>query len=164
MKPQRKNIPEIAMLLRMLEEGFLRKGWYGTTLRGSIRGITAAEAARRPGKWRHNIHEIVVHCAYWKYAVLRKITGGKRGSFGEGGSNWFRRPAVTISELEWNRDVRRISDIHQQLMKAVSRVKASDLPRVPKGSRVTIGKILTGIAMHDVYHAGQIQLIKRIIR
>ena len=57
------------ILLRMIDEAFDRKSWHGTNLRGAIRGLTVTEAAWRPEARRHNIWEIVVHVAYWKYAV-----------------------------------------------------------------------------------------------
>ena len=81
-----------ALLLRLLEEGYSRKTWHGPNLRQSLKGITAKQAAWRPGADRHNIWELAVHAAYWKYAVRRKIEGGKRGSFALAGSNFFARP------------------------------------------------------------------------
>src|SRR5512136_51440 len=95
-----KHSSEIQLLLLIVEEGYKNKAWHGPNLRGSVRGLTAKEAAWRPGRNRHNIWEIVVHCAYWKYAVRRRILGGKRGSFPIAGSNWFRRP-LAISETAW---------------------------------------------------------------
>ncbi|MBI4810692.1 MAG: DinB family protein [Ignavibacteriales bacterium] len=101
MKPS----PEIKLLLQTIEEAFHKKSWHGTNLRGSIRGLTAKEAAWRPAKDRHNIWEIVVHCAYWKYAVRRRILGEKRGSFPLKGSNWFKRPDGKPNEELWRQDV-----------------------------------------------------------
>src|SRR5262245_16173373 len=72
---------EIVRLLDQIEEGYARRTWHGPNLRGSIRGLSSARAAKRLSPSRHNIWEIVVHCAYWKYAVRRRITGEKRGSF-----------------------------------------------------------------------------------
>src|SRR5713101_8707856 len=63
--------PEIEHLLGLLDEAYRRAAWHGPNLRGSIRGLTAREAAWRPKAGRHNIWEIVAHTAYWKYAVRR---------------------------------------------------------------------------------------------
>lgn len=74
--------PEIRLLLALLDEGFDRAAWHGPNLRGALRGLTAAHAAQRPAPGRHCIWEIALHCAYWKYAVCRRLTGeGARGSF-----------------------------------------------------------------------------------
>jgi hypothetical protein len=83
---------EIALILNLIDQAFDRRAWHGTNLKGSLRGMTAAEAAWRPAEGRHNVWEVVIHCAYWKYAVWRRLTGVKRGSFLLKGSNWFARP------------------------------------------------------------------------
>ena len=92
---------ETALLLDLLAEAFERKSWHGTNLRGSFRGMTAAEAAWRAGEGRPNAWELALHTAYWKYVVRRKLTGEKRGSFALEGSNWFRRPAGAPEEAAW---------------------------------------------------------------
>lgn len=71
--------PRIDLLLRLLDEGFDHKAWHGPNLRGTLRGMSAADAARRPAPDRHNIWEVAVHAAYWKYAVRRRVTGDARG-------------------------------------------------------------------------------------
>lgn len=157
------SFPEIRLLLEGIEEGYVKKAWHGTNLRGSIRGLSAKQAAVRPGKNRHNIWEIVVHCAYWKYAVWRRITGEKRGSFPLKGSNWFPRPAEN-SEQAWRGDVGLLNEMHELMIDAVARLRPSDLKKVPKGSNVDNRSMIFGIAAHDIYHAGQIQLIKRMVR
>lgn len=79
-------------LLSIIDQAYNRRSWHGTNLRGSIRGVSARQAAWRPAPGGHNIWELVVHAAYWKYAVWRQLTGGRRGSFPLDGSNWFPRP------------------------------------------------------------------------
>src|SRR6516225_447107 len=92
--------PEIALLLRNLDHAYNQKGWHGPNLRGSIRGLSARLASWRPGPKRRSIADIVVHCAYWKYAVRRSLRGDKRGSFPLKGSNWFLLPEP-LSDSEW---------------------------------------------------------------
>ena len=71
----------VSELITLLEEAFHRRAWHGTNLLGSVRGVTPDEAAARPAPGRHNIWELIVHTAYWKYAVTRRLTGLPRGSF-----------------------------------------------------------------------------------
>jgi hypothetical protein len=160
--------PEIAILLGLLDEGFDRKAWHGPNLRGSLRGLAAAEAARRPGRGRHNVWEVAVHAAYWKYAVRRRLTGEKRGSFRLEGSNWFVRPApgVRAASLEraWKADLALLADEHRLLREVVARLAASELEERSHGSRQTNLTLVRGVAAHDLYHAGQIQLLKRLVR
>lgn len=155
---------EMKILLQAIEEGYSKKAWHGTNLRGSIRGLAAKDALWRPGKNRHNIWEIVVHCAYWKYIVRRRILEEKRGSFPVEGSNWFIRPIGRIDEKEWKQDIKLLDDMHKLLVTAIKTIKSSNLSNKPHGSKVDNRAIITGIAMHDVYHAGQIQVIKRMMR
>jgi uncharacterized damage-inducible protein DinB len=153
----------IAHLIDQIEEGYSRKTWHGTNLRGSIRGLSASRAAKRVSPSRHNIWELVVHCAYWKYAVRRRITGEKRGSFPLRGSNFFRLP-VEGTEAEWRGHVALLAEMHRELVEAVSTLRASNLERKLPGGRWTVRSIVFGIAAHDIYHAGQIQLLKRLLR
>lgn len=159
-----KHPSEIQLLLQIINEGYDRKAWHGTNLRGSIRGLTAKEAAWRPGKNRHNIWEIVVHCVYWKYAVRRRILGEKRGSFPLKGSNWFKRPDGKLGEKAWRQDVALLEEIHRSMVDAIAGINNSDLKKIPRGSKYNNRFTISGIAMHDVYHAGQIQLLKRLLR
>jgi hypothetical protein len=139
---------EISLLLNLIDQAFDCKAWHGTNLKGSLRGMKASEAACRPAAGRHNAWEIAVHCAYWKYAVWRRLTGVKRGSFPIKGSNWFARPA---DGADWKADFALLAKMHSQLREAVAPLKT-----VPNLA------LLTGIAAHDLYHAGQIQLLKRL--
>jgi uncharacterized damage-inducible protein DinB len=150
----------VVVLLDLLDEAFDRKAWHGTNLRGSVRRLDARRAAWRPAPGRHNVWELTVHAAYWKYAVRRQLTGEKRGSFPEKGSNFF--PRQGGDEAAWRRDLELLVEQHRRLREVVAGLRASDLRRQPSGSRYTIGAIVRGIASHDLYHAGQIQLLKRL--
>jgi len=157
---------EIGLLVALLEESYEKKAWQGPNLRGSLRGVAAAQAAWRPAPGRHSVWELVVHAEYWKYAVRRMLTGEKRGGFSEKGSNWFRRPAAgsAAEARAWKADVARLDAEHRRLMEAVRALRPAALARKPRGSRCTVAQLLSGVASHDVYHTGQIQLLKRLWR
>ena len=70
---------EIDLLLDALDQAYDRRAWHGTNLRGSLRGMTAEQAAWRPAQGRHNVWELALHAAYWKYVACYRILGGKRG-------------------------------------------------------------------------------------
>jgi len=149
-------------LLFLIDSAYDHVSWHGTNLRGSIRGVTPKQAAWRPGANRHNIWELVVHAAYWKYAAWRRLTGSKRGSFALDGSNWMTRPH-DVSATAWKADIQLLADTHRALRETVAALRPADLARKPKGSKVTALALVTGVAAHDLYHAGQIQLIKRLM-
>jgi hypothetical protein len=154
---------EILLLLQTLDQAYEKKAWHGPNLRGSLRGIAAAQAAWKPGARRRSIAEITVHAAYWKYAVRRRLRGDQRGSFPLPGSNWFALP-TPLTEDDWRGYLRLLDGEHRALRAAVAAFPAVRLHETPAGSKVSNAAIITGIAAHDLYHTGQIQLLKRLQR
>ena len=153
--------PEIRQLLFLLDTAYDKVSWHGPNLRGSLRGMTPALAAWRPGRDRHNIWELIVHAAYWKYVAWRRLTGAKKGSFPLDGSNFLTRP-VTPTAAALRADVELLDEMHRVLREAAAAVRSNELDRGSAQRGVTKRALLTGVAAHDLYHAGQIQLLKRM--
>jgi len=154
----------VALLLRILDEAYERHAWQGPNLKGSLRGVGAAQAAWRPAPGRHNVWEPVVHCAYWKYAVVRQLTGEKRGRFALEGSNFFVRPERrpgAARDRAWREDLAILEATHRKLRDVVAGLRDADLPRLVKRDR-DVATLVYGVASHDVYHTGQIQMLKRL--
>ena len=145
----------LEMLLANLDAAYLRKGWHGPTLRNAIRGLRAADVAWRPAKGRHNIWELTAHAAYWKYVARRRLGGGKRGSFPLKGSNWIPAPAK-IDDASWKQLIDLLDEEHRLLREVIASLDDAVL-RDRKKLRM-----IYGVAAHDVYHTGQIQLVKRL--
>ncbi len=145
------------LVLALLEEAYEKKTWHGSNLKQSIKGVTAKQAAWRPGPGRHNIWEVMLHAAYWKYAVRRRIEGGKRGSFVLKGSNFFPRPEPgKLNEVAWKTDKKLLEREHRAFRQSVAKVL-----RTARGAKLR--RQLYGVAFHDVYHAGQIRLLRRLM-
>jgi hypothetical protein len=151
----------IHLLLRQMDEAFSSRSWHGTNLRGSLRGLPESLAAWRPAPRRHNIWEIALHAAYWKYAVRRRLAGLKRGSFPVKGSNWHRCPGTPGIDT-FAAAVKLLDEEHRLLRDAVAGLRDTDLSKHPLTSANTNLTLITGIIAHDLYHAGQIQLLKRL--
>jgi uncharacterized damage-inducible protein DinB len=155
--PEEATVDSAKLVLALLDEAYEKKTWHGPNLKQSIMGLTAKQAAWRPGPGRHNIWEVMVHTAYWKYAVRRRIEGGKRGAFALKGSNFFPRPEPgRLSEAASKVDKKLLEREHRALRQAVAKVL-----RTPRGARLL--PQLYGVAFHDVYHAGQIRLLRRLL-
>jgi len=145
-----------AIVLALLDEGYFKKTWHGPNLRQSLKGVSAKQAAWRPGPGRHNIWELTVHAAYWKYAVRRRIDGGKRGSFVLKGHNFFPRPEKgKANGAAWRADRALLEKEHRAMLQSIRKILKS--PQVRKRL-----PMLYGVALHDVYHAGQIRLLRRL--
>ena len=153
----------VSSLLEQLDEAYDRQSWHGTNLRGSLRGLDVDHALWRPAPDRHNVWEIAIHAAYWKYAAWRRLTGEKRGAFPHKGSNWIPSP-TPATDARWRDDVALLGEFHRKLRDAVSGLSDADLRRRAPGGKETVGRLVRGIAAHDLYHAGQIQLLKRLLR
>jgi uncharacterized damage-inducible protein DinB len=152
---------ELALLLALLDQSYDKKAWHGPNLRGSVRRVSAEQAAWRPGAGRRSIAEIVLHAAYWKYIARRRLRGDRRGSFAFKGSNWF-EVGEDLGEGEWHEHVRLLDAEHRDLRTAVALLPPPELNLTPAGSKVSNATLIAGVAAHDVYHAGQIQLLKRL--
>ncbi len=145
------------LILRLLEEGYTRSAWHGPNLRQALRGVDAKQAAWRPAPVRHNIWELVLHAAYWKYAVRRKLEGGKRGSFVLKGSNFFARPEEgKATDAAWRADLALLQEEHRALTQSVRSCLKTKQPD-------KVLRTLYGAAFHDIYHAGQIRLLRRMM-
>lgn len=158
-----------------LDNAFHAKGWHGPTLLGSIRGISPADALFTPRPLKHNIWQIVLHAAYWKYAVCYRISklplafpqlptdaNGKL-HFPRSPSNCPKPPHKP--ELKaWRADIELLKLYHSALSGAVERLTDKQLESIPPGGKSwKLRGIIAGAAAHDAYHTGQIQILKRLI-
>jgi len=155
--------PKTDILIQTYDQGYDKTAWHGTNLRGSLRGLTLNELTWRPKPNRHNIWETAMHCAYWKYAVWRRITGAKIGAFPRKPSDWPNMPSKPDIKL-WKGDLALLEDWHLKLRDEILNFPPSKLNSKPKDSKVSYIKTFYGISSHDLYHAGQVQLLKRLQR
>jgi hypothetical protein len=153
----------LGLLLENLDRAYDMTSWHGPNLRGAIRGVTAAQAAWRPAPGRHSVAEQVLHAAYWKHTARRRLLGDPRGSFPLKGSNWFRVPD-DLDDPRWREFIRLLDAEHRALREAVAGFDPARLDDVPPGNKTTARALILGVAAHDLYHAGQIQLLNRLYR
>lgn len=138
--------------------------WHGgpSTL-GSLRGVTAAAARWVPAPGRHSIWELALHMAYWDYAVRRHLEPVTE-RFPRSPANWPAPPAHP-DERAWARDRRLLLEQHNRLVAAIRRFGTGRWHRKPPGARKwTFGDLIVGVVAHEVYHTGQVQIMKRLYR
>lgn len=153
------------LIAETLEPPPRRGAWHGgPTPVGAVRGVTAAQARWRPAPGRHNIWELMLHIAYWKYAVRRHLAKEAAPRFPRSPANWPAMP-VRPDQAAWEADKRLLAEEHQKFVRSVAQFPARLLNRRPVGNRKwTYGEMIAGMLAHDAYHTGQIQLLKRIHR
>ena len=144
---------------RILDEGYGPGAWYGSDLRAAVGDVTAAAAFKRPAKARHNIAEIAMHQAYWAGQIAAKLTGGEAEAFPLEGEDWFE--LSNESRLSWKEITATLEASQQRLSQAVAGI-ASGARTSPLGEAERFD-LVVGITGHAAYHAGQVQLIKKLI-
>lgn len=149
-----------ALLFTAFNEAFTRGSWHGATLLQSIRGVNESMASWRPAPGRHNIWEVVVHAAFWKHVVRERLTGKKDTTFPYAGRNWFVCPS---GDRTFKADIALLKSEHKKLRAIVAGLGRAALEKPVHGRRNdTAAYTIRGITAHDLYHAGQIQLLKAL--
>ena len=144
--------PRIAVLLQNIDYAFDKPGWHGPNLASSIRGVDARRAAESIDG-RRSIWQQALHAAYWKQRVINLLIGTQ--PFPRGGSDWPRLPEEQ-NEGNWKADVKLLYEIHAKLRKAIARID-------PRRLSEKTTRLILGAAAHDLYHTGQIRLLRRMM-
>jgi DinB superfamily len=144
---------------RILDEGYGPGAWYGADLQTAVGDTPAKEAFTRPAKGRHNIAEVALHAAFWANEATSRLTGTPRAAFPLDGEDWFE--LKDEKTLSWKKVVATLDAAQQRLSQAVAEV-ASGARTSPLGEAERFD-LIVGISGHAVYHAGQIQLIRKLI-
>ena len=153
----------VRLLLEVLDQAYTAPSWHGTPLKGSLRGVSARAALWRPQPTRHCIWDLVLHTAYWKSMVRRRLLRDAAIAFPREGADWIELPRPA-NESAWKRDRALLDEQHRLLHQAVAGLRRKDLNRRGWQSRWRIKAEIYGIASHDLYHAGQIQILKKLMK
>lgn len=154
--------PRLGEVLKALDPPAGTKPWHGgASVLGCLRGVSAEAAVWKPAPDRHSIWELALHIAYWKYAVRRWLTGEERGGFPRSPANWPEVPDLPDAKA-WKADRRLLREEHRRLVEAIRAFDPARLDDDPESGEWTSMDRLTGIVQHDMYHTGQIQIMKRI--
>lgn len=149
--------------LRHLNPPTGAKLWHGgASVLGALRAVTPEVAAWKPYPERHSVWGLALHVAYWNYAVTRRITGAPRGGFERSPSNFPDVPD-TATQTAWNQDRLLVREHHDLLVEALTGFDPQRLDEIAGGEgKTSYADLITGIVLHDTYHAGQIQMLKRL--
>jgi uncharacterized damage-inducible protein DinB len=158
MKAKSTEIPsEAARIAELLRRAFEGSAWHGPALLELLEDVDAAIAAAKPLAKVHSIWELVLHIAVWDGAALRRLSGEKCQPTGL--ANF--PPVTTPTQAAWRKAVAHAKRTHNALVKTVAGLADSRLgDRVP-GKRYDFYHMLHGIAQHELYHAGQIAILKK---
>jgi hypothetical protein len=143
---------------RLLREGYGPGAWHGPDLKAALADVTPTLAFWRPGPGRHNIAEIALHHAYYARSVRAQVSGINAEPFVMAGEDWF--ALDDERKLSWEK-IRATVDEEQARLGEVIRDLEAGAASSPMAADERFGLVL-GITCHAIYHAGQVQLIKRL--
>jgi len=143
---------------RVLNEGYGASAWHGADLKAAIADVTPALAFWRPAEGRHNIAEVALHHAYCVRAVRAQISGRPAEPFILRGEDWFE--AADETAITWEKIQATMNAEQERLGALVAEIEAGQTTSpLTDGGRFDL---VLGITCHAIYHAGQMQLIKRL--
>ncbi|MBZ5613130.1 MAG: DinB family protein [Acidobacteriia bacterium] len=152
---------EATRIADQLCRAFGGDAWHGDSVFEILQGVTAARAAARPIKNAHTIWELVLHIAAWDGAVMRRL-GGVAVELSDA-ENF--PPMGDASEAAWHKTLAEVQRVHDELVKTVAALPDSRLGQIvpgKEGAHYTFYYMLHGVVQHELYHAGQIALLKKV--
>ena len=152
---------EIERILDQLKRAYEGNAWHGPSVREALEGVTAKQATKRPLANAHSIWELAHHIAVWENAVRRRLEGDRARISLASPEDW--PPVDDQSETAWEQARAALDRGHRELRDAIARVPESRLDEPILESMSTVYVTLHGIIQHDLYHAGQISILKKAV-
>jgi uncharacterized damage-inducible protein DinB len=152
---------EIERILDQLKRAYEGNAWHGPSVKEALAGVTAAQAHSRPLANAHSVWELVHHIAVWEDAGRRRLEGDRAAIEVSSPEDW--PPANDASEAAWERAKAALDRVHEKFAAAIGRVPESRLDEPVLEGLSTVYVTLHGVIQHDLYHAGQIAMLKKAL-
>lgn len=152
---------EIARISDLMRRTFEKEAWHGPSVREAVATVDARQAAARPIPGAHSIWQLVLHIMAWEAEVCRRLDGHAPRTLPP--AEDFPSPGDT-GEAAWRDTLASLERGHARLREAISRLadaRLDDPLGDASGELWTVYTTLHGIIQHDLYHAGQISLLKK---
>jgi uncharacterized damage-inducible protein DinB len=156
---RRNNMTEVERILDQLRRAFAGEAWHGPAVLEALAGVTAEQAHSRLLSGAHTIWELVQHIAVWESVGRRRLEGDRAAIEISSPEDW--PPADDKSEAAWEQAKAALARGHQALVESVARVSEARLDEPILEGLSSVYVTLHGVIQHDVYHAGQIAMLKK---
>ena len=154
----RENISEIERIIDQLERGFEGHAWHGSSMSEILGDINCEVAADRPLPDTHSIWEIVLHTTVWLRTVRERLQGKPIAELPDH-EDW---PHVTDTSCDaWEEALRDLRSEYELFREEALRWRDRNLGETCEGQRYTVYEMLHGVIQHNLYHAGQIAVLKK---
>ena len=152
---------EIDRILDQLKRAYEGEAWHGPSVKEALAGVTAEQAQARPLRNAHSIWELAQHIAAWEDAGRRRLEGEHAQIAISSSEDW--PPREDASEEAWERAKASLDRNHDAFVEAITRVPESRLDEPVFEGMSTVYVTLHGVVQHDLYHAGQIVMLKKAV-
>src|SRR5438067_10326062 len=152
---------EIDRILDQLKRAYEGEAWHGPSVKEALAGVTAEQAQARPLRNAHSIWELAQHIAVWEDAGRRRLEGERAQIAISSSEDW--PPPEDASEEAWERAKASLDRNHRAFVEAITRVPESRLDEPVLEGMSTVYVTLDGVVQHDLYHAGQIVMLKKAV-
>ena len=146
----------IERILIQLNAAYGGPAWHGPSLRELLDGVTEEQARARPVANAHTILELVVHIRAWMDAVSERLAGSERELTTE--EDWS-----DVAQTSWPVVLEELDHAESRVCDAVARLRPEDLDKNVAGKKYSVYVLVHGLVQHNLYHAGQIALLKKML-
>lgn len=151
------TLNEVKFLMDQIRTTFSGDSWHGPSVMKTLEGIDAGQAAARPLGERHTVWELVDHMTYWLEEVLKSLRD-RRVPKPDKVVDW---PGMGSGEKQWRESVRRLEAAVNTLVDELASWSNRELDKTVAGANYSYRQMLHGAVHHNLYHAGQIAILKR---
>ncbi|PWT79353.1 MAG: hypothetical protein C5B44_06980 [Acidobacteria bacterium] len=156
---ERMQMSELERIEQQLGRAFEGGAWHGPAVLEVLKDVNAQQAAARPVPGAHSIWELVLHITAWEGACRRRLDG-ERAEVPDV-TDW---PKVTsVTDEAWQAAKEKLVNGNRELRKKILSIDETTLDQPILPGMSSIYQTIHGVVQHDLYHAGQIALLKRAL-
>ena len=152
---------EIKRILDQLKRAYEGGAWHGPSVREVLADVSAEQAHARPITGGHTIYELVRHIAVWEDAARRRLKGDRAQIAISSPEDW--PPQDDASEAAWEQAKAALDLGQQALIETIAGIDESKLDEPIMEGMSSIYVTLHGVIQHDLYHAGQVAILKKAL-
>lgn len=157
--PKNTNMTEVEFIADQLQRSYAGEAWHGPSLEEILAGVTAEQALARPIADAHSIWEVTMHIGVWMSACRRRLAGDPAKLTPQ--EDW---PLIDGgSPAAWKQTLNALKQEHNQLRAAICAFPESSLQNLAPAKDHSMAFMLQGVIQHNLYHAGQIAVLKKAI-